>query len=595
MNIVNFLNQHVENNLLTDAIGFQKKEEWKSLSWKQLRQVVFKTANALRNAGVSENDRVAIFADNSAEWITFDLAVLALGAVTVPIYASSSKNQVDFILQNAGAKILLVGNQAQYDIAYEILGEFDGLQTIVVAKKSVWIKKNNTIYLEEFIEKTSENFDIVQKTETGLATIIYTSGTTGSPKGVMLSHHSFISVFEAHLAYFDFKNFQNEHSLAFLPLAHVFERSWTLLCLYFGAKVSFLEDTKAIANALVQTKPTMMCAVPRFYQKIYNGILQNVEASSGLKQKIFNKALEIGQQWAQFKKDNQPVPFSLKPKIWLANALVFNKIKGQLGGKLWFLPCGGAAISAEITTFFDAIGLHITPGYGMTETTATVTASPLKNYVYGTAGQFLGDTKIKIGENNEILVKGSNVMMGYFKLPKETAAAFTDDGWLKTGDAGEIDASGNLTITDRIKDLMKTANGKYIAPQNLENTMTNLALIDQILVIAEDKPFVAALIFPDVDAMKALANNLGAASENMEELVLNEKVVQHFKNIIDERQKDFPDFEKIKRFKIIPKTLEIGEEELTPTLKIKRQRLTKSYQQEIDLLYAKKIKIAQSG
>lgn len=585
MNITHFLNTNAEKFSTHPAVGFKKKDEWKSLNWKDFRRLVFKTANALRDAGVMADDKVAIFSDNSAEWIIFDLATLSLGAVSVPIYATNNPEQTGYILNDSEAKIILTGNQEHYDAAYDILQSSDFLQQIIVAKKAVWIKKDRSQYLEDFIEKATDIFEIIPRDKDDLATLIYTSGTTGVPKGVMLTHGNFANAFDAHMQFFKFKNFENEHSLAFLPLSHVFERSWTLLCLTFGAKVSFLENPKQIASTLVEVKPTTMCAVPRFYQKIYNGITETINGESSAKQKIFHWAIGIGNQVAKFNCEKQTVPLLLGLKYKIANALVFGKIKAKLGGKLWFLPCGGASLSENITEFFDAMGLHITVGYGMTESTATLTAFPLNHYKHGTAGQPMGDTQIRIGENDEVQVKGSGIMKGYYKKPEENAKTFTDDGWLKTGDAGFIDEAGNLTITDRIKDLMKTSNGKYIAPQPIENLFSDNHMIGQIMLVAEGRPYVSALIVPNFEALEEKIKTLNVPFTNWEEVVKNEKVKTLYQEVIVDIQKDLSGFEKVKKFTLLPAEFEISSGEITPTLKVKRNIVAKKFESQIEDMY----------
>lgn len=586
MNVTHFLNSNTQKFPLKSAIGYKKKEEWKELNWANFRRMVFKTANALKTAGIAENDRVAIYSDNSAEWIIFDLAVLSLGAVTVPIYSTNNLEQAEYILADSEAKIILVGNQDQYDAAVEILNKNQVLQQIIVSKKSVWIQKEKSHYLEDFIKKCDEHFEIVEKDDEDLATIIYTSGTTGVPKGVMLTHGNFHKCFDAHFDFFKFKNFENEHSLAFLPLTHVFERSWTLLCLYGAAKVTFLENTKLIASTLTEVKPTMMCSVPRFYQKIYAGIQEMVSESTESKKKIFNWAMKVGAEVAELKRTGKSVSFSLKLKNNIANTLVFKKIKHKMGGNLWFMPCGGASISAEVTQFFDAMGIHITVGYGLTETTATLTAFPFQNYEHGTAGITLGDTKIRIGENDEIQAKGSGIMKGYYKKPAETAEVFTNDGWFKTGDAGKFDEKGNLVITDRIKDLMKTSNGKYVAPQPIENLLSNNNFITQAMVIAEGKPFVTALIIPNFEALKELLPKLNIPFTSWEEIVNTDKIKDFYHQKLDEIQKQLSGFEKVKKFVLMPAEFEITTGEITPTLKVKRNVVLAKYVDLIDKMYS---------
>lgn len=585
MNLTQFLNTNNERFPHQPAIGFKKKEVWKDINWKEFRRMVFKTANALKSSGISENDKVAIYADNSAEWIVFDLAVLSLGAITVPIYSTNNLEQAAYILNDSESKMILVGNQQQYDAAFEIAANSPFLQEIVVAKKAVWTKKERTHYLEDFVKNADDNFSIVEKNGDDLATIIYTSGTTGVPKGVMLTHRNFTECFQAHFDFFKFKNFEKEHSLAFLPLTHVFERSWTLLCLTGGAKVSFLENTKLIATALTEVKPTMMCSVPRFYQKIYAGVNEMVANGSSLKKKIFNFALNAGSQVSEFKRLEKRVPAGLAVKNKIAHLLVFKKIKNKMGGQLWFMPCGGASISPEVTRFFDAMGIHITVGYGLTETTATLTAFPFKHYVHGSAGIPLGDTQLRLGENDEILAKGSGIMKGYYKKPNETADVFTQDGWFKTGDAGKFDASGNLFITDRIKDLMKTSNGKYITPQPIENLLSNDNFINQAMVVAEGRPYVTALIIPNFEALKDYLPKLNIDFTNWDEVVNMDKVKEFYHQKIEQIQRQLSGFEKVKKFILMPAEFEIGSGEITPTLKVKRNVVQQKYAEMIGRMY----------
>ncbi len=585
MNVVEFLNVNAQKYPLKPAIGFRKNNEWKEINWKTFKTVVFKTANALKSLGIEPNDKVAIYADNSAEWITFDLAILALGAISVPIYSTNNVEQTEYIINHSESKAILVGDQNQYNALVEIMGRNLFLEHIIAAKKKIFINKDRSEFFEDFIEKQSDSFDIFPKNDEDLATVIYTSGTTGVPKGVMLTQGNFRKCFDAHFDFFKFKNFENEHSLAFLPLSHVFERSWTLLCLNAGAKVSFLDDTKLIAAALPQVRPTAMCAVPRFWQKIYAGVLDNVKNSSSSKRKIFNWAIKIGEEIAELKRKNQPIPFGLNAKYSIANELVFSKIKNKLGGNLWFMPCGGASISPEVTKFFDAMGIHITCGYGLTETTATLTAFPFYNYEHGTAGIPLQGTEIKIGENDEILAKGNGIMTGYYKNAEETAKVFTEDGWFKTGDAGKFDEKGNLVITDRIKDLMKTSNGKYIAPQMIENYLSNNNYINQIMVVAEGKPFVSAVVVPNFEVLKEELKKINVPFTDWKEVVNNPKVHDFYKEKIEAFQHHLNGFEKVKKFTLLPAEFEIASGEITPTLKIKRNIVLKKYEEHIAKMY----------
>lgn len=577
--------KNVEKHPLKPAIGYKKKEGWKELSWQKFSEMVYKTANALRDSGVQEGDKIAIYADNSAEWMMFDLAAVAIGAITVPIYSTNNAQQAEYIIKDSEAKVIMVGNQAQYDNCFNLLGKDNSIQTIIVTKKAVWVKKEQTYYLEDFIVKSSSKFEFVKKEYEDLVTIIYTSGTTGSPKGVMLSHGNFIKAFDAHFDYFKFKNFEEELSLAFLPLTHVFERCWTLLCLYGGAKVYFLEDPKDIAKALVEVKPTLMCAVPRFFQKIYAGVQDMAKEASPTKQKILRWALEVGTQTAEYRRKQKLLPLGLKIKQTIAELLVFDKIKQKMGGRLWFLPCGGASVSPEVTQFFESIGIHMTVGYGLTETTATLAAFPLTHFEHGSCGKPLYGVDIRIGENNEIQAKGNGIMLGYYKLPEETKAVFTEDGWFKTGDAGKFDANGNLYITDRIKDLLKTSNGKYIAPQQIENILTNNNYIQQIVLIADGRQFVSALIVPNFEFLKDYLKKSNIPFSSWEEIVQKKEIHDFYKKKIGELQTQLADFEKVKKFTLMPAEFEIATGEITPTLKVKRNVVLKKYADLVEKMY----------
>lgn len=577
--------KHVEKNPLKPAIGFKKKEGWKELSWQKFGDMISKTANALQAAGVMENDKIAIYADNSAEWMIFDLATIAIGAITVPIYSTNNAEQAEYIIKDSEAKVVLVGNQAQYDACFDLINKDNNLQTVIVTKKAVWIKKENTFYLEDFIAKSSPKLDFVKKEYEDVVTIIYTSGTTGAPKGVMLTHGNFLKAFDAHFDFFKFKNFEDELSLAFLPLTHVFERCWTMLCLYGGAKVYFLDDPKDIAKALVEVKPTLMCAVPRFFQKIYAGVQDMTKESSSFKKKILVWALGIGSQTAELRRKENPIPFGLKIKQSLAEMLVFDKIKQKMGGRLWFLPCGGASVSPEVTQFFESIGIHVTVGYGLTETTATLSAFTMTNFEHGSCGKSLDGVEIRIGENDEIQAKGNGIMKGYYKMPEETKAVFTDDGWFKTGDAGKFDEKGNLVITDRIKDLLKTSNGKYIAPQQIENILTNNNYIQQIVLIAEGKQFVSALIVPNFEFLTEHLKKNNIAFTNWEEIVEKKEITTFYREKIGELQNHLADFEKVKKFTLMPAEFEITTGEITPTLKVKRNVVLKKYAHLVEKMY----------
>ncbi|GAB3432301.1 AMP-dependent synthetase/ligase [Niabella aquatica] len=567
------------------AVFFRKNNKWDHYTWASFRDKIFQTANALRKEGIRENDRVAIYSENSAEWVIMDLAALSVGAISVPVYATNTPAQALHILRDAAVKIVLAGNQLIYDSCIQIINEAPALQRIIMASPHIKSGDHRSVYFNNWIADQPQTFEMADRSEDDLLTLIYTSGTTGSPKGVMLSHGNFQAVIESHISFFNFTNPNQETSLAFLPLSHVFERAWTLLMLSLATTVYLLDNPQDIAPALREVKPTMMCAVPRLYQKVYNGVNDKIKKSSTLQQKIFHQALKVGTKYAAYLKAGKTAPALLRWQYQLAHHVVFKKIKDQMGGKLWFMPVGGAALSEPIERFFDALGIHLTLGYGLTETSATVCCHPLKNYTYGTVGIPMKGVKVKIGENNEILVKGKTVMKGYYGLPEETASVFTADGWLKTGDAGTIDAQGNIIIEDRIKDLMKTATGKYISPQQIEGQFAHNPYIDQIVVIADNKPFVSALVVPNFEQLKEWAISKGLELSDKKLFVTLPEVQKLYSDLITSVQKSMARFEQIKKIHLVYAEFTQYSGEITPTLKVKRKLVMERFENEIARMY----------
>ena len=585
MNYTNLIIENSNKFPQKPCLSFKKNNIWDSYNWTELKVLVAKTANALKRSGVKVDDNVAIYSENTAEWIIFDLAIVSLGAVSVPLYATSTAPQAKYILDEAEIKVILVGGQLQYDNIISIYAESDYLETIIVAKNDIKLITERSFHFEKWIENEPIDLEIVYRKNTDVATIIYTSGTTGEPKGVMLTHGNFLKAFESHIEFFKFKNPENEHSLSFLPLSHVFERIWAIFMLHVGAQIYMSENPKLIAETLKEVRPTMMCSVPRLYQKIHSGINDKIQKSSIVKQKIFVWALKTGVKFTENKRKNIKNSIFTKIKNKIADVLVFSKIRAQMGGRLWFMPVGGAALSAELTQFFDALGIHLTIGYGLTETTATVTCFPLENYEYGTCGKALVGVEFMIGHENEILVKGNGVMKGYYKKPEATSQVFTPDGWFKTGDSGKLDEKGNLIIVDRIKDLMKTSTGKYITPQPIENLLTNDSFIQQAIIIGDNKPYVTALLVPDFEALKKLALKFELKFESFEELVNLDKIKEFYTEKINGLQKNLASFEKIKNFKLLSVEFNMDLGEITPTLKIKRNIILQKFSSMIEDMY----------
>ena len=594
--------KHLVVNVKENALRFENKNAlyvknetlntWEGISWKKMYEQVENLAKGLLQFGIGTQHNVAIFAENMPNWIIADLAIMSIRAVTVPIYATCSTKEVDYVINDAEVSLLFVGNQHEYDQAYGLLESSSYLKLIVALTDTIKLKSSvSSMYLEDFVaaSPTQEIEEIYLKRQQNLdvkdlASIIYTSGTTGEPKGVMIDHTNIGASLAAHKYELDISD--QDVSLSFLPLSHIFERSWVFFCLHMGIEVYFNQDPKKIAEVLKEVRPTVMCTVPRIFEKIYAAIQAKTKEASPTKQKLASWALGVGNDYYnKHKRLEQKVPLALNLKYKIADKLVLSKLRALFGGRIKFMPCGGAPLAAEMVSFFHSFGLDVKCGYGLTETTATVSLFGYTNFEFNSAGKSIEGTEIKIGDNDEILVKGPGVMQGYYKKPEATAQVFKD-GWFCTGDAGRLDEHGNLYITDRIKDLMKTSGGKYIAPQKLETALISDALIEQIAVIGDQQKYVTALAVPNFENLKKYANEQSISFESMEELIKNNKVVALFEKRFDELQQEFSTFEKIKKFTLLPREFSIEAGEITATLKIKRKVVQQKYKALIDKMYA---------
>ncbi len=568
-----------------------KTNSWIGISWIDFGKQIEDISKALIEFGIKERQNIAIYAQNMPEWIITDLAIMSIRAVTVPMYATNSASEIEYIINDAEISLLFAGEQAQYDEACKIVKNNKHLKLIVALREDIKLKKSkNSVYLKDFISvKEDKKTDLeLQKRYlecdlSDLACIIYTSGTTGEPKGVMLDHTNFSETIKAHDIELDYSD--KDSSLSFLPLSHVFEHNWVLACLHNGVEVFFNENPKLIAKALKEVKPNYMCSVPRLYEKIYGVIQENKNTSSLFKTELLKWALSVGDNYYnRHQRLEKRIPFDLKTKHKIANKLVLSKLRDIFGGNIKMMPCGGAPIDERIVQFFQGIGINIKVGYGLTETMATVSLFGNTNFEFDSVGKTIVGTEIKIGDNDEILVKGPGVMKGYYNKPKQTTEVFKD-GWFCTGDAGKFDEDDNLYITDRIKDLMKTSGGKYIAPQKLETVLINDEFIEQIAVIGDQKKFVSALTVPSFEALKKYAEKNKISFESMEDLIANNHIIEMFKKRFEHLQKNFSNFEKIKKFTLLPKEFTITTGELTSTLKLKRKIIAKKYKELIDKMY----------
>lgn len=560
------------------------------MSWELVEKKTHALSNALLEMGVDVQENIGIFSQNTIDWSLADIASLQLRAVTVPLYATSSVEQAAYILNDANIRILFVGDQKQYDIVSELLALCPQLEHIIVFNSDVVLNENTpSCYLEDLINQTQFLHDEVLKQRINecslddLFTLIYTSGTTGEPKGVMLDYTSLASQLYLHDERLSLSD--KDVSLCFLPLSHVFERAWSFYVMHTGAVNVYLTDTHAVREAMSAVKPTVMCAVPRFYEKVYSAIQEKVSQASVFRQFIFKWAIKQGEKQREAQLNQRQQGFISRLCYRFADKKVLNPLRQILGGRVRFLPAAGARLDDAVIRFFLAAGINIKYGYGMTETCATVSCWEENKYKLGSIGTPLPGVEVRIGAENEIQVRGSIVMKGYFNKPEDTAAAFTEDGWLRTGDAGALDSDGMLFITERLKDLMKTSNGKYIAPQMIEGTLGQDRFIEHIAVIADTRKFVSALIVPCFDALEEHARALNLKYQDRMELLRHTKIKELFDERLREMQKNFASFHQVKRFTLLAEGFSMESGELTPTLKLRRKIISERYRNEIELMY----------
>lgn len=560
------------------------------MSWELVEKKTHALSNALLEMGVNVQENIGIFSQNTIDWSLADIASLQLRAVTVPLYATSSVEQAAYILNDANIRILFVGDQKQYDIVSELLALCPQLEHIIVFNSDVVLNENTpSCYLEDLINQTQFQHDEVLKQRINecslddLFTLIYTSGTTGEPKGVMLDYTSLASQLYLHDERLSLSD--KDVSLCFLPLSHVFERAWSFYVMHTGAVNVYLTDTHAVREAMSAVKPTVMCAVPRFYEKVYSAIQEKVSQASVFRQFIFKWAIKQGEKQREAQLNQRQQGFISRLCYRFADKKVLNPLRQILGGRVRFLPAAGARLDDAVIRFFLATGINIKYGYGMTETCATVSCWEENKYKLGSIGTPLPGVEVRIGAENEIQVRGSIVMKGYFNKPEDTAAAFTEDGWLRTGDAGALDSDGMLFITERLKDLMKTSNGKYIAPQMIEGTLGQDRFIEHIAVIADTRKFVSALIVPCFDALEEHARALNLKYQDRMELLRHTKIKELFDERLREMQKNFASFHQVKRFTLLAEGFSMESGELTPTLKLRRKIISERYRNEIELMY----------
>ncbi len=569
-------------------------KEWKSLSWNQVSQSVKQVSNALLNLGVKVQENIGIFSQNSVQYIVCDFGAWGIRAVTIPFYATSSEQQIQFMVNDAKIRFLFVGEQEQYDKARRIVSLCPTLERIIVFDSTVHISSHdpNAIYFSDFL-KLGENLprqteiDKLQEDASfdDIANILYTSGTTGDSKGVILTHGQFNAAMVANSKCVPVN--ENDRIMNFLPYTHIFERGWAILCMYAGATMIVNTYPQQVQQSMRETHPTCMSAVPRFWEKVYMGVMDKIEHSGAMQRKLFNHALAVGRRHnIEYLSRGKKPPVALHLEYEMLNRTVFSLVRKELGlENAHFFPTAGAAVSAYVEEFVHSIGINMIVGYGLTESLATVSCNHLgKPWTVGSVGIPIEGIDIKIGENDEVLLKGPTITIGYYQREDLTKAAFTADGYFRTGDAGYL-KDGELFLKERIKDLFKTSNGKYIAPQMIESKLLVDKFIDQIAVIADERKFVSALIVPVYSLLEEYARDHDIAFDSREQLCADPRIIDMMKERIDTLQQQLAHYDQVKRFTLLPHHLSMEKGELTNTLKIRRRVLNENYRDAIEAMY----------
>ena len=569
-------------------------DRWKSCSWNRFAATVKTVSNALLNLGVQVQENVGVFSQNCKEYLFCDYGAWGVRAVTIPFYATCSEQQIEFMINDARVRVLFVGEQEQYDKAHRVRTLCPTLERIVVFDRTVSLNADdrNTLYFEDFLKmgeglprQSEVNQRYKEANGTDLANILYTSGTTGNSKGVMLTHGQYTAALDANLKCVRVS--ETDRILNFLPFAHIFEKAWAALGVTVGATLIVNTDPREVQKSMRETHPTSMCAVPRFWEKVLIGVEQKMEGYSSVMRRVFRNALAIGRKHNVecVSRGKKPSPL-LHLQYEIVNKTIFSLIRKELGlENANIFPTAGATVSSHVEEFVHSIGLDMVVGYGLTESLATVSCDHLdKSYAMGSVGRPIDSIDIKISEEGEVLLKGPTITPGYYNRDDLTAAAFDEEGYFHTGDAGYM-KNGELYLTDRIKDLFKTSNGKYIAPQMIESKLLVDKFIDQIAIIADERKFVSALIVPDYALLEEYARTHDIAFDSREQLCADSRIYRMMMERIATIQQQLAHYEQVKRFTLLPRPFAMAEGELTNTLKLKRQVVCRNFSDEIEKMY----------
>lgn len=571
------------------------EKKWKAVSWRKFSELIMKTAWAIAELGAETQERIGVYSQNMPQYLYTEFGAYANRVIPVPVYATSSPSQLEYIINDAHIKLLFAGEQFQYNNAFKVQQESSVLEKIIVFDKNVKFhpEDKTSIYFDDFIA-TGENSNAEVKVSIRMnelndkdtACIIYTSGTTGEPKGVVLTHGTFDEVFRIHDIRLQTIS-DKDTTMSFLPLAHIFEKAWSYYSIHKGMTLAINRDPKDIRKSIKQIRPTAMCSVPRFWEKVYDGVFEKISSSKGIMKWIYNDAIKTGKKYnLDYKNNELSAPIGTSIKFHIYNNTIYKILKTVIGidrGRIF--PCAGAPLADSINIFLQSVNIPIVIGYGLTETTATVSCYPQTKFILSSVGEVMPHLDVKIDTNGEILIKGLTIMKEYYNKPEETAKVFTEDGYFRTGDSGELTASNMIILKDRIKDLYKTSNGKYIAPQAIETALSSDSYIEMIATIGDQRKFVSALIVPNYELLIKWANEHQIQFDRIEDLLKTKEVHSFYASKIELLQANFAYYEKVKRFTLLPTPFTMESGELTNTLKVKRKVIVERYKDLIDLMY----------
>jgi long-chain acyl-CoA synthetase len=573
-------------------LRYKIEGKYTDLSYAAMNITVDEFAFGLAALGVKRGDNVALISENRPEWVVADMATMKIGAVNVSIYPTLTPKQIEFILNDAGIRYAIVSNQLQMNKLLKIIENVPTLQRIVVITDP---GDTDTPYVISFAslseigreyQKASPEFvrkEMSRIRPDDIATLIYTSGTTGNPKGVMLTHRNIVSNMKAASSVFSFT--PSDTILSFLPLCHSYERTaGYYTAMSCGVTIAYAESIDTVRENLLEVQPTFVTTVPRLFERFYNRLMKQMSAETIVRRKIFSWAIAIGKTY-MFARRNNIRTTLLTVQYKLADKLVFKKIRARLGGHLKFFVSGGAALAPELGEFFEAIGILIIEGYGMTESSPVISANRPEDYKFGTVGKPIPGVEVRIAMDGEILARGPNVMKGYWNNSQATDDIIDAEGWLHTGDIGTLDAEGHLKITDRKKHLFVSSGGKNIAPQHIENLFLQCEYIDQFVLIGDGRMYLTALVVPNFELLRSFAAKRNIRFTTHEELSRHPEIYTLLDHELRDRQKDLANYERVRKFTILSRPLTVENDELTPTLKVKRKVIEERFREEIEKMY----------